>query len=277
MASRAALVLGLAILATVASCRRPSPARGIILATTTSTQDSGLLDALLPRFTAAHGIKVKVIAVGTGEALAMGARGDADVLLVHARQAEDEFMAKGLGLLRLDVMHNDFLVIGPAADPAQAKGSDAALALQKISNTRSLFVSRGDRSGTHQKELRLWKEAHVEPAGQAWRLETGQGMGETARVASEKRAYTLIDRATYLAQKRSLDLVPVTEGDRRLINPYGVIVVNPARFPRVRGAEGTALAHWLVTPEAQRLIGDFGKDRFGQPLFVADAPPGVAP
>jgi tungstate transport system substrate-binding protein len=275
MSTRTALIVGFALLATLAACRRPPPAREIILATTTSTQDSGLLDALLPRFVAAHGTRVKVIAVGTGEALAMGARGDADVLLVHARRAEDEFMAKGLGLLRLDVMHNDFLLVGPPADPAQAKGADIVAALQRIATSRVLFVSRGDRSGTHQKELTLWKEARVEPA--AWRVETGQGMGETARVASEKRAYTLIDRATYLAQRRSLDLVPIAEGDARLFNPYGVIVVSPTRFARVRGAEATALARWLVSPETQRLIGAFGKDRYGQSLFVADARPEVAP
>ena len=257
---------------------RPAEPRALILATTTSTQDSGLLDVLLPRFEAAHKVKVKVIAVGTGEALAMGARGDADVLMVHARAAEDEFMAKGNGSLRLDVMHNDFLLIGPTADPARAKGADAVAAFKRIAESGGPFVSRGDRSGTHKKELELWKAAAVTPAGKPWYLSSGQGMGETSRIATEKRAYTLCDRATYLTlRKRGLDLVPVSEGDKRLFNPYGVVVVSQQKFPKVQGEAATAFARWLVTPEVQRLIGEFGVDKFGQRLFVPDALPGSGP
>jgi tungstate transport system substrate-binding protein len=279
------LVAALALVA-AAGCTRDQPRapgaaapadRALILATTTSTQDSGLLDVLLPRFEAAHTLKVKVIAVGTGEALAMGARGDADVLLVHARAAEDAFMARGDGSLRLDVMYNDFLLIGPAADPAKAKGLDPVAAFKRIAESGSLFASRGDKSGTHVKELSLWKAAGVEPAGKPWYLSAGQGMAETARIATEKRAYTLTDRATWLTLRKGLDLVPASEGDKRLFNPYGVIVVNPRKFPKVRAEAAERFARWLVTPETQKLIGEFGVDRFGQRLFVPDAVPGPAP
>jgi tungstate transport system substrate-binding protein len=264
--------------AKAAPASAPAAARSLILATTTSTQDTGLLDVLLPKFEASHHIKVKAIAVGTGEALAMGRRGDADVLLVHARAAEDAFMAEGLGSLRLDVMHNDFLLVGPAADPAHAKGKDAAAALAAIHKARAVFVSRGDHSGTHTKELRLWKAAGITPAVGPTYLSAGQGMGATLRIASEKHAYCLVDRGTYLALRKGLGLVPIVEGDPRLFNPYGVIVVNPARFPRVKGAAAMTFARWLVGPEAQGLIGGFGVDRFGQRLFVPDAKaPGAAP
>jgi len=242
----------------------------IILAATTSTADTGLLDHLLPVFEASTKIKVKVIAVGTGEALAMGRRGDADVLLVHSRRAEEAFMAEGMGSLRMDVMHNDFLLVGPAADPAQAKGLPIRAALQRIHAAGAAFVSRGDDSGTHKKEQELWKDAGVAPAGRAL-ISTGQGMGESARVATEKRAYLLIDRGTYLALRPTLELVPIAEGSRELFNPYGVIVVNPARHPKGKANQAEAFARWLVTPAAQALIGDFGKAQFGQALFFPDA------
>ena len=245
----------------------------IILATTTSTQDSGLLSVLVPKFEQATGIRVKVIAVGTGEALGMGARGDADVLLVHSRAAEDEFMSQGNGELRLDVMHNDFLLIGPAADPAGAKGKSLVAALDRIAETSSPFVSRADKSGTHKKEEELWKKASINPEGKSWLVRTGQGMGETARIASEKQAYTLIDRATYLALKSSLSLVAVTEGDPALRNPYGVIVVSRQKHPKLHAIEATTFARWLVSAEAQKLIADFGVDRFGERVFVPDAVP----
>lgn len=242
----------------------------IVLATTTSTADTGLLDHLLPAFEAKAKVKVKVIAVGTGEALAMGRRGDADVLLVHSRKAEDAFMADGMGSLRLDVMHNDFLLVGPPADPAKSKGLPILEALKRIHAGGAAFVSRGDDSGTHKKEQELMKAAGVS-AGFPGFLSSGQGMGESARIASEKRAYLLIDRGTYLALKKTLDLVPVSEGSRELFNPYGVIVVNPARHPKVKATSAEAFARWLVTPDAQRSIGEFGRERFGQPLFFPDA------
>ncbi len=241
----------------------------IILATTTSTADTGLLDSLLPVFEAKAKVKVKVIAVGTGEALAMGRRGDADVLLVHSRKAEDAFMADGWGSLRLDVMHNDFLLVGPAADPAKARGQPILEALKRIQAAGAALVSRGDDSGTHKKEQELLKAAAFS-AGKAF-ISTGQGMGESARVASEKRAYLLIDRGTFLALRKTLDLVPVSEGSKELFNPYGVIVVNPAKHPKTKVKEAEAFARWLVTAEAQALIGEFGKKQHGQSLFFPDA------
>ena len=243
----------------------------LILATTTSTQDSGLLDVLLPAFQAQTQIQVKSIAVGSGEALAMGKRGDADVLLVHSKAAEDVFMADGFGALRLDVMYNDFIVVGPPADPAKIKGSDAIEAFKKISAATAPFVSRGDQSGTHKKELDLWKKAGVDPAGKPWYIDAGQGMGETVRIASEKRAYTLIDRGTYLALNSTLDLSIVSEGAKDLLNTYRVIVVNPEKHPKVHVQAARKFAEWLVTPETQKLIGEFGRDKYGQPLFVPDA------
>ncbi|MBK9374288.1 MAG: substrate-binding domain-containing protein [Holophagales bacterium] len=243
----------------------------LILATTTSTQDSGLLDDLLPRFEAATGIRVKTIAVGSGEALAMGRRGDADVLLVHSRAAEDEFMAQGFGSLRLDVMYNDFVLVGPPADPAGIRGLPAADALKRVADKGALFVSRDDRSGTHARELGLWKQAGIDPAGKPWYVATGQGMGETARVASEKRACTLADRGTFLALRRSLDLAILVEGGEELRNSYRVIVVSPEKHPKVRAKEARRFAEWLVTPEAQKAIGAFGRQKYGQPLFVPDA------
>lgn len=259
------------------SCSRgqgpAAAAREVILATTTSTQDSGLLGVLLPEFEKARNIKVKVIAVGTGEALALGARGDADILLVHARAAEDEFMAKGYGLLRLDVMHNDFVLVGPLSDPAKAKGQGIIEAFRKIHEAASTYASRGDKSGTHKKEQDLWRAAGVDPSGKPWYLSTGQGQGETARVATEKQAYTLIDRGTWLSMKSSLKLEVVSEGDPKLHNPYGVIVVSAQKFPKVHEAEAKELAEWLVSAQAQRRIGAFGRERYGQALFVPDAIP----
>jgi len=253
------------------ACSKSKQSAELILATTTSTQDSGLLGDLLPRYERTHDVKIKVIAVGTGEALALGTRGDADVLLVHARSAEDDFMAKGNGALRLDVMHNDFLLVGPAADPAKAKGHKAPAALRKIADSGSPFASRGDKSGTHKKEQELWKAAGSDPQGKPWFISTGQGMGETARIASEKQAYTLIDRGTWLALKPTLKLKPISEGESSLFNPYGAIVVNGTMFPRVQEKAAREFAQWLVSPEAQKRIGAFGKDKYGQALFIADA------
>lgn len=242
----------------------------LVLATTTSTADTGLLDHLLPAFEASAKVKVKVIAVGTGEALAMGRRGDADVLLVHSRKAEDQFMADGWGSLRLDVMHNDFLLVGPAADPAKAAGQPVLEALRRIQAAGAPFVSRGDDSGTHKKEQELWKAAGGAYAGRGF-VSTGQGMGESARVASEKRAYLLIDRGTFLALRKTLALVPIAEGSRELFNPYGVIVVDPARHPKVKAAGAEAFARWLVTPATQARIAEYGRAQYGQALFFPDA------
>ena len=250
----------------------PCPAQtSLILATTTSTQDSGLLDDLLPRFEAATGVSVKTIAVGSGEALAMGRRGDADVLLVHSKAAEDEFMAQEFGSLRLDVMHNDFVLVGPPSDPARVRGLSVVDALKRIAERGALFASRDDRSGTHARELELWKKAGVSPAGKPWYLATGQGMGETARVASEKRACTLADRGTFLALRRSLDLAILVEGEPELWNSYRVIVVNPEKHPKTHEKEARRFAEWLVAPATQKAIGEFGRGKFGQPLFVPDA------
>ena len=249
------------------------PARAadrLILATTTSTQDSGLLDALLPAFEAATHIQVRTIAVGSGEAMAMGRSGDADVLLVHSPAAEEAFMADGQGLLRRAVMHNDFVLIGPPADPARVRGGSAGDAFRRIAAASAAFVSRGDRSGTHQMELTLWKRAGVDPAGQPWYASTGQGMGETARIAVERQAYTLIDRGTYLAMGAQIGLPILCEGGPSLQNPYHVIVVSPAKHPRVHAQAARRLADWLVSPETQRRIGDYGRSKYGRPLFVPD-------
>jgi len=248
-----------------------SPSLPLVLATTTSMQDTGLLDALLPAFEKQTNIRVKVIAVGSGEALAMGRRGDADVLLVHSKAAEEEFMAKGHGFARFDVMHNDFVLMGPAADPARVRGADAVEAFRRIAAASSSFVSRGDRSGTHAKEQGLWKQAGVEPQGQAWYVSTGQGMGETARIASEKQAYALIDRGTWLALSKGLDLPVLCEGGEDLLNRYRVIVLDPAKHPQAHVREAWTFAKWLVSPKTQKRIGEFGVAKYGRPLFVPDA------
>lgn len=264
-------VVALLFLGTAALLTSAMAANTLILATTTSTQDSGLLDVLLPAFEARTHVKIKTIAVGSGEAIAMGRRGDADVLLVHSRAAEDTFMTEGHGSLRLEVMYNDFVIVGPAADPAGIKGRDAVEAFRKIAAAGALFVSRGDRSGTYAKEQGLWKKAGVEPAGKSWYVSTGQGMGETARIAAEKQAYTLIDRGTDLAMGPRLGLPILSEGAGDLLNTYRVIVVNPAKHPRVHAAEARQFAEWLVSSEAQRRIGEFGREKYGRPLFFPDA------
>ena len=246
-------------------------AESLILATTTSTQDSGLLDLLVPAFQAKTRIKVKTIAVGSGEALAMGRRGDADVLLVHALAAAETFMAEGQGEKRLAVMHNDFVLVGPSADPAGVKGLDAVEAFRKIAAAKARFASRGDQSGTYKKELELWKKAGVEPAGQSWYVSTGQGMGETARIAAEKQAYTLIDRGTCLAMGSRVGLPVLCEGAQDLVNPYHVIVVSPDKHPKVHVRAARRFAEWLVSPEIQKQIGEFGREKYGQALFVPDA------
>jgi tungstate transport system substrate-binding protein len=246
----------------------------VTLASTTSTRDSGLFDHLLPRFEARTGVAVRVVAVGTGQALELGRRGDADVLLVHDRASEDAFVAEGFGLARHDVMYNDFLLAGPAADPAAVRGAaNAADALAKIAAARAPFASRGDDSGTHKAELRLWQAAGVDPrpASGAWYRETGSGMGATLGVANELGAYVLTDRATWATYGARGRLEALVEGDARLRNPYGVIVVDPKRHPHVKAELAARFADWLRSPEGRGAIESF---RVGgaQVFFVAGAP-----
>jgi tungstate transport system substrate-binding protein len=248
-------------------------ARPVILATTTSTQDSGLLDVLLPDFEARCGCRVKTVAVGSGQALALGRRGEADVLLVHSPADEERLMAEGFGANRRLVMHNDLVVLGPAADPARVRGRpSASQAFRAIAASGSLFLSRGDESGTHSREKELWKAAGVEPSG-AWYQQTGLGMGETLNVASEKGGYLLADRGTFLARNRArpLGLEVLVEGEPLLRNVYSVIEVSPARWPTVNGAGARALADYLVSAPVQEVIGRFGVKETGAPLFVPDA------
>lgn len=257
---------------TEAPAAPPAPENpDVILATTTSTRDSGLLDYLLPMFHEQTGYNIKMVAVGTGEALRMGEEGNADVLLVHAPASEVEFMEGGYGKDRFLIMHNDFVIVGPADDPAGIKGSEsAAAAFSAIATSESPFTTRGDDSGTHKMELSLWASAEIAPEGD-WYLNTGQGMGDTLRIASEKYAYTLTDRATYLALKDTLDLDILFEGDKALLNIYHVITVNPDKWPNVNYDGAKAFADWLVTKEVQEMIGAFGVDEYGQPLFFPDA------
>lgn len=243
----------------------------IILATTTSTRDSGLLDVLVPEFERQTGVKVKVIAVGTGAALAMAAKGDADAVLTHAPASERRFVESGDLVDGKLVMHNDFVVVGPAGDPAGARGAADLKAAMAAIAERAAFVSRGDESGTHSRELELWKAAGVDLKSIKKREETGQGMGETLRIASERGAYTLTDRATFLAHRRSLKLEVVQEGDATLLNVYRAYVVSPAKHARAKPAGARAFVDFLVAPETQRRIADFGKTDFGEPLFIPDA------
>jgi tungstate transport system substrate-binding protein len=240
----------------------------VILSTTTSTQDSGLLDVLVPMFERQTGYSVKTVAIGTGQALALAARGEADVVLAHAAELEKKYVAEGKMHDRRLVMYNDFVIIGPADDPARIKGMTAAAqAMKAIAQTGSRFVSRGDNSGTHLLEKSLWKLAAVEPAS-PWYIESGQGMGLTLGVADERNAYTLTDRGTFLAYQKRLRLPILLQGDRPLLNVYSVMEVNPANGPKVNAAGGKAFADFMVAPETQGVIKTFGVDKYGQPLFV---------
>ena len=262
-----------AVQATQADTPAPKPqADHLTLATTTSTQDSGLLDYLLPMFEAEFGVKVDVIAVGTGQALKLGEDGNADVLLVHSRAKEDEFMTNGHGVRREDVMYNDFVIVGPAADPAGIKGMTSAVdVFKKIADMQSPFISRGDESGTHTKEKGIWQKAEIEPSG-AWYISAGQGMGEVLTMAEEQLAYTLSDRATYLARtKEGLSLVILVEGDKTLLNPYGVIAVNPAKNPNIQADLAQKFIDWIISVPVQEKIGAFGMSDFQQSLFVPDS------
>ncbi|MDY3618687.1 substrate-binding domain-containing protein [Agathobaculum sp.] len=245
--------------------------QSIILATTTSTQDSGLLDVLLPEFTGETGIEVKIIAVGTGKAIQMGVDGEADVLLVHDTASELKFMDEGNGVERNQVMYNDFILVGPESDPAgiaASFGSDAAGALGKIAETASPFVSRADDSGTHKKELKLWGDLAHEGD---WYIEAGAGMGDVLKMADEKQAYTISDRATYLAMQDDLDLAIVCEGDQNMFNQYGVMTVDPKKNDQINYDGAKAFYDWMISDATQNRIAEFGKDTYGQSLFTPNA------
>ena len=244
----------------------------IILATTTSTQDSGLLDVLIPIFEKQTGFFVKTIAVGSGQAMAMGQKGEADVLLVHSPEAEKKFMAEDYGINRRLIMHNDFIIVGPPEDPAKLKGmKSSSEAFKKMASANGLFLSRGDNSGTEAKEKAIWKTAGINPEGEKWYQQTGLGMGQTLSVAAEKKGYTLSDRGTYLAMKKNLGLDILVEGDAILLNIYHVIEVNPSKWPKINVAGAKAFSDFMVSKETQDIIRNFGVDKFGSPLFFPDA------
>ena len=244
----------------------------IILATTTSTQDTGLLDELLPVFRKKTGYYVKTIAVGSGQAMAMGERGEADVLLVHSPEAEKRFMNAGLGSARRIVMHNDFILVGPGDDPAGIRGLRSSVkAFKKIASAEKLFISRADRSGTHVRELKIWREACIDPERGKWYQQTGLGMGQTLAVADEKKGYTLSDRATYLSLKKKISLEILLEGEAQLKNIYHVIEVSGKKWPRVNAEGARAFADFIVSREAQAIIRDFGVKSYGRPLYFPDA------
>jgi tungstate transport system substrate-binding protein len=245
--------------------------RSIIVASTTSTEQSGLFGFLLPRFSAHTGIRVDVVAVGTGQALDIGRRGDADVVFVHDRPAEEKFMAEGFGVKRFDVMYNDFVIVGPKADPAHISGNDVVAGFRKIAAARTPFVSRGDRSGTHAAELRYWNDAgiDIDAAKGPWYRDIGQGMGPAVNMAASADAYVLADRGTWLSFKNRGSLEILVEGDRRLFNQYGVMLVNPAKHAHVKVAEGQAFVDWLISADGQKTIADYKIG--GEQLFFPDA------
>ncbi|WIV12577.1 substrate-binding domain-containing protein [Proteiniborus sp. MB09-C3] len=247
----------------------------IILSTTTSTQDSGLLDYLLPEFTKDTGVEVRVVSVGTGQALQNGKDGNADVLLVHAKASEEEFVNEGHGIERHDVMYNDFILVGPKYDPLKSSwqvepGNDIEKALSYISEHEVIFVSRGDDSGTHKKELEIWKETGIEPQGD-WYLSAGSGMADVLKIASEKQGYTLTDRATYLSLRDTLDLDIIIEKDENLFNQYGIIPVNPEKSDKINAEGAKAFMDWMLSKKGQELIGKYGVEKYGMPLFVPNA------
>lgn len=266
------LLAGCSSTQTEAQKQQPAPAnKDLILATTTSTQDSGLLDELIPAFEKKTGYKVKTVSVGTGQALAMGEKGEADVLLVHAPEAEKKVVDSGAAINRKLIMHNDFILVGPQSDPAGVKSVKTTVeALKKIADGQKLFVSRGDDSGTHKMELSFWKKAAIAPKG-TWYQEAGAGMGQTLKIASEKAGYTITDRASYLAQKKNLSLDVVLEKEAALLNIYHVMEVNSAKFSKVNKEGAKAFSDFLISEEGQTIIKGFGVSKYGQALFVADA------
>jgi tungstate transport system substrate-binding protein len=271
-----ALAVVLAMLALAVGCGEestepPAEREELILATTTSTQDSGLLDEWVPMFEEDNLYSVKVIAVGSGAAMEMGRNGECDVMLVHSPAAEEEMVAEGYAVDRNAVMHNDFVIVGPASDPAKVKeATNASDAFSRIATSQSAFISRGDNSGTHTKELLIWDEAGITPEG-AWYIESGKGMGDTLRIASEQKAYTLSDRGTYLSLQDDLDLEILLEGDPILFNNYHVMNVNPEKYPDVNYEGAQAFNDFCVSQEAQEFLEEFGVSKYGQPLFYPDA------
>jgi tungstate transport system substrate-binding protein len=262
----AALVLVLTVPAHLPAGEAAS--KNVILSTTTSTQDSGLLDVLVPLFEKKSGYSVKTVSVGTGQALELAAKGEADVALVHAPSLEKKYIADGKLLNRRLVMYNDFIILGPANDPAKIQSTkSSAEAMKRIAASASRFVSRGDNSGTHNLEKSLWKQAGIEPKG-AWYIESGQGMGATLGIANDRNGYTISDRATYLAFRKRVTLAILLEGDKPLLNLYSVMEVNPANGPRINIVGGKVFADFMVAPEAQAVIKSFGVEKFGQPLFT---------
>jgi tungstate transport system substrate-binding protein len=255
----------------VCGCGKSDSVASLTLATTTSAQDSGLLDVLMPLFEEQTSIKVKVIAVGSGQALELARRGDADVLLTHAPAAEEKFMSEDFGSERHAVMHNDFVLVGPKNDPAKVRGQRSVTeAVRIIVKQGCRFVSRSDESGTHQKEREIWKEAGADPKG-AWYVKAGSGMAQALRMASEKEAYTLSDRATFLALKREVDLVALVQGDSLLMNRYSVIVVNPKKHSHVHHSAARQFVQFLLSEEVQDKVANYGKEKYGEPLFFPDA------
>ncbi|HZO33108.1 MAG TPA: substrate-binding domain-containing protein [Chloroflexota bacterium] len=267
-----ALTLALVSSLTLAPAAAQPSNLELILATTTSTQDSGLLDVLVPEFQRQSGYTVKTISVGTGQAMALGERGEADVLLVHAPDSEKKWMEAGHGVDRKLVMYNDFVIVGPPSDPISLAGAQSAVeAMQKIAANGALFVSRGDNSGTHQLELKLWTDAGFDPKGTPWYQEAGQGMGAVLTIANEKEAYTITDRGTYLARKPTLDLTVLAEGYQTFLNVYHVMVVNPEKGNHVNVEGARVFADFIVAPATQTTISTFGVEKFGQPLFFPAA------
>ncbi len=261
-------LLGAAAVAAFAQESTPAPSGSIILATTTSTADSGLLDALAPRFLAETGLTLKPIAVGSGAALELGERGEADVLLVHSPAAEQAFMDEGFGTERRTIMYNDFIIVGPPSDPAQvAEASSSVDAMTRIANAGAVFVSRGDDSGTHALEKRLWESAGITPGG-AWYTESGTGMGDTLNIASERDGYTISDRGTFLSLRDRLALEILFEGDPALLNIYHVILLNPENSPAINSEAGRVFLDFMLEPATQQFIGGFGVEEFGEPLFT---------
>ncbi|WP_202707859.1 substrate-binding domain-containing protein [Sporosalibacterium faouarense] len=272
------LIVALLIISLITGCSSVQNAQdtsvgdngSIILATTTSTRDSGLLDYILPDFEEKTGIEVKVVAVGTGAALQKGRDGDADVLLVHAKPSEEQFVEEGHGLKRYDVMYNDFVIVGPKEDSANIHAeaaNDVVKGFQTIAESESTFVSRGDDSGTHKKEKSIWENAGIQPEG-SWYLSSGSGMGDTLKIADEKQAYTMTDRATYLNLKDKLNLDILVEKDEMLFNQYGVIPVNPDKNENINNGGAQEFIDWLLSEDIQKMIGEYGKDKFGMPLFT---------
>jgi tungstate transport system substrate-binding protein len=262
------IVLFVMLSVTLGLCPSGLTEERLKISSTTSTDNTGLFQPLNLPFEKRFGCRVDVVAVGTGKALKIGEMGDSDVVFVHSRPAEDKFVAAGHGVNRRDVMYNDFIIVGPAEDPAAIQGTrDAKKALVAIAKTRASFISRGDDSGTHKKEKSLWKKAGTVPKGR-WYSEAGQGMGAVIQIANEKLAYTLADRGTYLAYKNKVSLKILCEGDPDLFNPYGIIAVNPAKHPHVNYVLAMAYIGWVTSPEGQKIIRGFGKEKFGQPLFI---------